>query len=93
VERGLQRFRGFTLNTIYDHERVVAIAEAMDAAAQLPPDFMLLQPASHHPTSGPTSCACGRSTRLQAQQGREKHLCPLPFDIVDRADQPVLQPG
>jgi DNA modification methylase len=30
---------------------------------------------------------------LQSAKGREQHLCPLPFDIVDRAIQNWSNPG
>lgn len=78
------RFRGFTLATPYDHERVVRIADALDEAGSLPPDFMLLQPGTDHPD---VWCDVMRARTLngaQASAGREKHLCPLQFDIVDR---------
>jgi hypothetical protein len=42
------RFREFTLSSVYNHEGVVAIAEALANADRLPTDFMLLQPASIH---------------------------------------------
>lgn len=78
------QFRGYTLVRPYDHEQVVRLAEALDEVGQLPPDFMLLQPAVDHPD---VWCDVTRMRSLnssQASAGREKHLCPLPFDIVDR---------
>jgi hypothetical protein len=88
-----QRFRNYTTAAPYDHERVVAIAEAMDAAAQLPPDFMLLQPGVDHPD---VWCDIMRARTLNGAQsaaGRERHLCPLQFDIVDRAIRRFSNPG
>lgn len=79
-------FRDHSLNKVYDFEQDVALAEALEKCepSQLPPDFMLLQPASHHPDVW-TDIARMRSLNgTQAARNRDKHLCPLPFDIVDR---------
>ncbi len=88
-----QKFRGWTVATPYDHERVVSIAEAMDAAAQLPPDFMLLQPGVDHPDVWVDVMRARGLNGAQASAGREKHLCPLPFDIVDRLITRFSNPG
>lgn len=87
------RFRGFTCATVYHHEHAVELAEAMDEAGQLPPDFMLLQPGTDHPD---VWCDVARMRGLNSFQqahGREKHLCPLPFDIVDRLINRFSNPG
>lgn len=78
------RFRGWTLATPYNHEQVVKIAEAMDEAGQLPPDFMLLQPGTDHPDVWCDVMRARTLNTMQASAGREKHLCPLQFDVVDR---------
>jgi hypothetical protein len=88
-----QTFRSWTVATVYDHERVVAIAEAMDAADQLPPDFMLLQPGSDHPDVWTDVMRARTLNGSQAAAGREKHLCPLQFDIVDRLITRFSSPG
>jgi DNA methylase len=79
-----RRFRDWTATTVYDHEQVVAIAEGLDAARRLPPGFMLLQPASTIDDVWTDVVRMRSLNTLQAAKGREQHLCPLPFDIVDR---------
>lgn len=77
-------FRKHSLTQVYDFERDVALAEYLDAKGMLPPSFMLLQPQSWHPDVW-TDIARMRTMNMhQAQAGREHHLCPLQFDIVDR---------
>lgn len=88
-------FRDHSLNEVYDFEKDVALAEALEKCepTQLPPDFMLLQPASHHPDVW-TDIARMRSLNgSQAARNRDKHLCPLPFDIVERSIVQRSQPG
>lgn len=50
----------------------------------LPVTFMLLQPQSWHPDVWTDIARMRTLNGLQAQAGREMHLCPLQFDIVDR---------
>jgi hypothetical protein len=79
-------------STIYDHEQHVALTESVEARMR----------------SRPTSRCCRRklaSRRLDRcradarrqhdaiAKGREQHLCPLPFDIVDRAIAGWSEPG
>jgi DNA modification methylase len=88
-------FRDHSLNEVYDFEQDVALAEALEKCepSRLPPDFMLLQPASHHPDVW-TDVARMRSLNgSQAARSRDKHLCPLPFDIVHRTIVQRSQPG
>lgn len=88
-----RRFREMTLSTVYDHEGVVAIAEGLDAAGQLPPDFMLLQPASIDDEVWTDVTRMRTLNTAQSAAGREKHLCPLQFDIVDRLITRFSNPG
>jgi DNA modification methylase len=87
------KFRGWTMATPYDHERVVSIAEAMDAALSSRPTSCCCSLASIIPTSG---CDVMRARTLNGAQsaaGREKHLCPLQFDVVDRLISRFSNPG
>lgn len=79
-----QQYRAFSVATTYDHERHVAIGETLEAARRLPPGFMLLQPQSWHEDVWTDVARMRSLNTLQATQGKEQHLCPLPFDIVDR---------
>lgn len=77
-------FRRHSLENVYDFDRDLAIAEGLDRANMLPPTFMLLQPQSWHPDVWTDIARMRTLNALQAQHGREMHLCPLQFDIVDR---------
>lgn len=78
-------YRDYSLATVYDFEHHVRIGESLEVTGKLPTGFMLLPPQSWHPDVW-TDIA--RMRTLNAQQyskGQEMHLCPLQFDIVDRA--------
>lgn len=78
-------YREHSLASIYDFEHHVRIGESLEVTGKLPTGFMLLPPQSWHPDVW-TDIA--RMRTLNAQQyskGQEMHLCPLQFDIVDRA--------
>lgn len=84
-EREIYRlFRARSLGQVYDHEADVAIAEACDRAKKLPPTFKLLPLQSWHPAIWTDVTRMRSLNTEQASKGKEKHLCPLPFDIVDR---------
>jgi DNA modification methylase len=50
----------------------------------LPVTFMLLQPQSWHPDVWTDITRMRTLNGLQHAKGKEMHLCPLQFDIVDR---------
>lgn len=79
-----RRFRDASAHTVYDHEQIVRVAEGLDAARRLPPGFMLLQPPSPIDDVWTDVARMRTMNTLQSAKGREMHLCPLPFDIVDR---------
>lgn len=88
-----KKFRGWTFASRYDYEQHVAIGQALEDAKRLPPGFMLLQPASHHDQVW-TDVARMRTLNCQQEAaGREMHLCPLQFDIVDRLITRYSNPG
>ena len=78
-------FREFSLNTVYDFEHHVRIGEHLDQRGKLPPTFMLLPPQSWHPQVWSDVTRMLTLNGQQSQRNREMHLCPLQFDIVDRA--------
>jgi hypothetical protein len=75
---------------IYDAEAHVAIGETIEARdkndgrGHLPRTFMSLAPGSHHPDVWDDVVRMRTLNAEQVQKGREKHVCPLQFDIVDR---------
>lgn len=79
-----QLFRKWSLEQVYDFEHHVKIGEALEEKSLLPVTFMLLQPASWHPDVWADIARMRTLNGAQSAAGREMHLCPLQFDIVDR---------
>jgi hypothetical protein len=77
-------FRDHNLANQYDYADHIAIGEQLQADKQLPSDFMLLQPPSWHPEVWTDVARMRTLNMVQAVKGKEQHLCPLQFDIVDR---------
>ncbi|HEV7658811.1 MAG TPA: DNA methyltransferase [Allosphingosinicella sp.] len=86
-------FRGFSAESVYDYDRHVAIAKALDDANQLPTHFMTLKPVSRHPDVWSDVTRMRTLNGVQVAKGRERHLCPLQFDIVDRLINRFSNPG
>lgn len=77
-------FRDHNLTNTYDYEDHVALADHLRDDGRLPVDFMLLQPPSWHPEVWTDVARMRTLNMIQAVKGKEQHLCPLQFDIVDR---------
>lgn len=88
-----QTFKAHTRLEVYDYEAHVRLGEILAEAGRLPPDFMLLAPASWTPAVWDDVMRALTLNTLQAQTGREKHVCPLQFDIVDRLIELYSNPG
>jgi hypothetical protein len=86
-------WKRYSLGTVYNYEGHVALAEGLEEQGALPPDFMLLPPHSDHPAVWTDIARMLSMNTLQAQAGREMHLCPLQFDIIDRAIVQYSMPG
>lgn len=86
-------WKRFNLQAVYDLEHHIAIAEAREIVGQLPPDFALLPVHSWHEEVWSDVAQMRSLNTLQAAKGAEKHLCPLPFDIVNRAIIQRSEPG
>jgi DNA modification methylase len=78
-------FRKHSLESVYDFEHDVRIAEALDEKGLLPSTFMLLQPQSWSPEVWTDITRMRTLNGAQSAAGREMHLCPMQFDIADRA--------
>jgi hypothetical protein len=88
-----QFFKDKTLNEVYDFEYHVNLGEEIDGLGKLPVTFMLLQPQSWSSEVW-TDIARMRTLNLfQSNMGKQMHLCPLQFDIVDRAIEQWSMPG
>jgi DNA modification methylase len=88
-----RRFRDSVKSSVYDYERHVAIAQALEDAKSLPPGFALLPPHAWHPEIWSDVARMRTLNGEQQAKGREMHLCPLQFDIVDRLIESDSNPG
>lgn len=88
-----QRVRAWSWATVYDHEGHVALMEAAESRWALPTDFALMPVQSWHPEVWTDVARMYGANTMQSAKGREQHLCPLPFDIVDRAIRNWSNPG
>ncbi|WP_416463996.1 DNA methyltransferase [Sphingomonas sp. VDB2] len=85
-----KRFREESRDLIYSFKAHVDIGEEIEARpgtdtrGKLPRTFMALDPGSHHPDVWDDVVRMRTLNADQVQKGREKHVCPLQFDIVDR---------
>ena len=86
----VKQFTSESREMIYDFAAHVAIGEQIDQRnpnderGSLPRTFMSLAPGSHHPDVWDDVARMRTLNAEQVQKGREKHVCPLQFDIVDR---------
>jgi DNA modification methylase len=86
-------FRDYSLSEVYDFEHHVRIGEALERAKRLPVTFMLLQPQSWSPEVWTDITRMLTLNGAQSAAGREHHLCPMQFDLADRAIAQWSQPG
>lgn len=77
-------FADRSLQTIYDYEAHVRLAETLDARGALPSTFATMAPASHDPDVWTDVHRMLTLNGEQTRRGLENHICPLQFDIVDR---------
>lgn len=81
----LQRvYRKYSRESIYDYEEHVAMAESLDKDKKLPATFMVVAPGSWSDDVWDDINRMRTMNTLQAQKGKQLHVCPLQFDIVDR---------
>ncbi|MDS1141759.1 DNA methylase N-4 [Pusillimonas sp. SM2304] len=88
-----QLFKRFSLEQVYDFEHHVKIGESLEVDGKLPSDFMLLQPQSWHPDVWTDITRMLTLNGAQSAKGKEMHLCPMQFDIADRAIAQWSMPG
>lgn len=86
-------FREFSLANVYDFEHHVKLGEALEEKGILPVTFMLLQPQSWHPDVWTDITRMRTLNGAQSAKGREMHLCPMQFDLADRAIEQHSQEG
>jgi hypothetical protein len=88
-----RRFKQHSLTNVYDFDQHAALATEMDEARRLRTDFMVLPPQSWHPDVWTDITRMRTLNSSQAQKGKQVHLCPLQFDVVDRAIVQHTMPG
>lgn len=86
-------FHKLCKDEVYDYEAHVRLGEELAARASLPKTFMLLDPPSAHDAVWHDIVRMRTLNGMQAAKGREKHVCPLQFDIVDRCIGRFTKPG
>lgn len=86
-------FRDFSLSEVWDFEQVVKIAENLELTGKLPTSFMLLQPASWTEEVWTDITRMLTLNGSQWSKGKEMHICPFQFDIVDRAIEQCSNEG
>ncbi len=95
----VKAFREQSRHMVYDYEAHVAIGEKIEAREKndqrghLPRTFMALAPGSTDPAIWDDIVRMRTLNAEQVQKGREKHVCPLQFDIVDRLIDFFSMPG
>lgn len=86
-------WRDRSAGQVYDFLGHLAVTEDMDHAQRLPSTFMLMPPHSWHPDVWTDVARMRTLNGAQSATGREMHLCPLQFDIVDRLITQLSMPG
>jgi hypothetical protein len=86
-------FRQNSLEQVYNFEHHVKIGEHLEAKGSLPVTFMLLQPQSWSPHVWTDVTRMLTLNGAQSAKGREMHLCPMQFDLADRAIEQCSMPG
>ena len=81
----LQRvYRKYSRESVYNYEEHVAMAEKLDKDKKLPASFMVVAPGSWTDEVWDDINRMRTMNTLQAQKGKQLHVCPLQFDIVER---------
>jgi DNA modification methylase len=88
-----KKFRHYSKTQPYDYEHHVALAEALEQKKILPVKFMLLPPQSWHPDVWTDITRMRTLNGAQWAKGKEPHICPLQFDIVNRVISQCSQEG
>lgn len=77
-------YNKYSKETVYDFDKHVELANAMDKKNKLPATFMCIDPASWSPDVWDDVNRMRTLNTEQSQRRKQMHLCPLQFDIVDR---------
>lgn len=87
-EHGLKkvrdRFLEFFRKNVYDFEAHVKVGESLEEKNRLPKTFSLLTPETKHPFVWDDIVRMRTLNLNQANNVKEKHVCPLQLDLVER---------
>lgn len=86
-------YRQYSRGTVYNYEEHVTLAKKLDAEDKLPASFMVVAPGSWSDEVWDDINRMKTLNTTQAQQQREKHVCPLQIDIVERLINGYSNPG
>lgn len=89
----VKAFGEYSLRNVYDYLEHVWIGEELEKRGVLPAKFMAIMPASPDPTVWTDVIRMKTLNAEQYNEGREKHVCPLQFDIIDRLIVRYTNPG
>ncbi len=90
----LQRvYRQYSRESVYDYADHVTMAMTLDENGKLPASFMVVAPGSWTDEVWDDINRMRTMNTLQAQKGKQMHVCPLQFDIVDRLINRYSNPG
>lgn len=81
------------LSKRYDFEEHVALNVALQDRGALPVDFSLFPVHSKHPDVWTDVTRMRTSNSVLSAKGRELHVCPMQWDIVDRLIEQYSNPG
>lgn len=85
IKNGISKaFKEYSLTHIYNYDEHVEMSEELDRKKKLSSSFMVTPPASWNKDVWDDVCRMKTTNTLQAQKGRQLHVCPLQWDIVDR---------
>jgi DNA modification methylase len=77
----------------YDHKEHVEIAKLFENEGRLPATFMLFAPISRNKDVWTDIARMKTLNNQQALAGKEKHVCPLQLDIIERLITRYSNPG
>lgn len=81
----LKSWKVFDTSRIYNHEEHVQVCEELDKVGKLPARFMAIPPQANDDHVWDDINRMNTLNTSQALRKKEKHVCPLQFDIIDRA--------
>ena len=86
-------FRAWSVMDVYDHEQHVGLGEALAARDALPKTYASIAAGSCRDDVWTDVVRMQTLNGEQTRRGLENHICPLQFDIVDRAIRKYSNPS